>query len=255
MTSLSLNDQRLILRPPPPNPIPASPIRIGVGGVTRRMTTVVDGPEDESLVTPKVWKVSQPINYSEQLQVSGGIAAPLFAGFCLTTIAQLVIGSDHPWLYEWAVAALAASASLFIYTLQLSALAVGLSASPSERLDYYPDARSNVETLKRIRERQWKDAARRKDLTGRAGFCYDVGLLAFLGGLALIIVPRVWNPWPIGRTIALAVIGLAMLIELIWFLTKAKYPKRLLATDITATPEAIVDEGTSQLFPPSPPAQ
>jgi hypothetical protein len=90
---------------------------------------------------PKVWVWSQrrPINYPKQIEVAGGIAAPLLAGFSLTTIAQLVIGQDHPWLSEWAIASFALAAGLMVFALQLSAAALGYTAMPSERLDYFPE--------------------------------------------------------------------------------------------------------------------
>src|ERR1035441_7494737 len=198
--------------------------------------------------TARVWRVKRPINYSEQLQVQGGIAAPLLAGFSLTTVAQLVIGHDHPWFYQWAIAALAASAALFIYTLQLSAIAVGLSATPSERLDYYPEAGFDPATLKHVRQRQWEDTERRGKLTFRAGWCYDLGMLAFLGGLALIIVPHIWNPWPWGRFIGLGALGIAFMIEVVWTLSRGKRPHWLLQPNHAVNPIELDDNGRSYLF-------
>jgi hypothetical protein len=199
----------------------------------------------------QVWKVERPINYSEQLQVSGGLAAPLFAGFALTTVAHLVIGSNHPWLYEWAIAALAASAALFVYTVQLSALAVGLSATPSERLDYYPQAAAVPERLRHVRERQWIEMRRRKELTSRAGLCYDLGMLTFLAGLALVIVPRSWHHWPVGRFVALAVLGAAFVIEVIWALSGGTRPHWLLPPESTEPLPPLRDDGRQYLFPNS----
>jgi hypothetical protein len=36
---------------------------------------------------PRVWNRRRPINYPKSLEMTGGIAAPLLAGFSLTTVA------------------------------------------------------------------------------------------------------------------------------------------------------------------------
>ncbi len=94
--------------------------------------------------TPRVWNRRRPINYPKQTEIAGGIAAPLLAGFSLTTVAQLVIGSDRPWLSGWATALFAAAAAFLVYTVQFSATALGYAATPSDRLDYNPEAASNL---------------------------------------------------------------------------------------------------------------
>src|SRR5215467_14192129 len=106
---------------------------------------------------PQVWNRRRPINYPKQIEMAGGIAAPLLAGFSLTTVAQLVIGRDHPWLSDWATALFAIAAALLIYALQFSATALGYAATPSERLDYNPEAASRTELLRVIRTRQWEE--------------------------------------------------------------------------------------------------
>jgi hypothetical protein len=60
----------------------------------------------------RVWNRRRPINYPKQIEMAGGIAAPLLAGFSLTAVAQLVVGRDHPWLSDWAVALFAIAAAL-----------------------------------------------------------------------------------------------------------------------------------------------
>jgi hypothetical protein len=143
----------------------------------------------------------------------GGIAAALLAGFSLTTVAQLVISSYRPWLAGYAIAVFAVAAALLLNSLQFSATALAYAATPSERLDYVPEATSNAGLLGVIRRRQWEEMDLRGRYIRRARFCYNTGLLAFLGGLGLIIVPHGSGPWPAGQLIGVIAVGLALLLR------------------------------------------
>jgi len=197
---------------------------------------------------PQVWNLRRPINYPKQIEVSGGIAAPLLAGFSLTTVAQLVIGRDQPWLSEWATASFALAAALLVFAVQLSATALGYAATPSERLDYNPEAASDREVLKLTRRRQWEEMELRWKYGSRARFCYNIGLLAFLSGLGLIIVPRSAWPWPWGRVAGVAFISISLLIEAIWILSNAKRPRWLLPNPSAVEPYHLADDGAEYLF-------
>ncbi len=195
-----------------------------------------------------VWKVRRPLNYVAELQMQGGLTAPLLAGFSLTAIVQLVNGAAHPWLSQWAIGVLAVSATCFVYALQLSGIAVGLSASPSQRIEMYPEAKRDPSLLKYVRDRQWQDMHRRGRVAMRAGVCYNLGMMAFLGGLALLVVPRQWNPVPLGRLVGLAVLGVAFVIELAWAASKARRPRWLLALPASGEPADAMPDDTSSLI-------
>jgi hypothetical protein len=180
--------------------------------------------------------------------MTGSIAAPLLAGFSLTTAAQLVIGKDHPWLFEWAIALFAVAAALLVYSVQFSIIALGYAATPSERLEYNPEAASRVEILRIVRKRQWEEMELRARYSVRARLCYNLGLLAFLGGFGLIMVPnRAW-PWPWGQAIGVAAIGIAFALQAVWMLSNGLRPKWLLPTASSVVPDDIPDEGAEHLF-------
>ena len=197
---------------------------------------------------PEVWNQRNPINYPKQIEVTGGIAAPLLAGFSLTTVAQLVIGRDHPWLSEWATALFALAAALLIFAVQLSAKALSYAATPSERLDYNPEAASTPEVLKLIRKRQWEEMELRAKHSTRARFCYNGGLLAFLSGLGLILVPQSSWPWPWGRVAGVAIVSISLLVEVIWTVSNLSDLRWLLPGSSTVEPFPLDDEGAKYLF-------
>jgi hypothetical protein len=167
---------------------------------------------------PRVWNRRRPINYPKQIEMAGSIAAPLLVGFSLTTVAQLVIGRDHPWLSEWAIALFAVAAVLLVYAMQFSATALGYAATPAERLDYNPEAAFEPDILRVVRKRQWEEMELRAKYTVRTKYCYNFGLLAFLGGLGLILVPHHAWPWPWGQFVGVAVVSVSLIIEVMWIL-------------------------------------
>jgi MFS family permease len=214
-------------------------------------TAVTDKEVSQSAVAndrPRVWNRRRPINYPKQIEMAGGIAAPLLVGFSLTTVAQLVIGKDHPWLSEWAIALFAIAAALLVYAMQFSATALGYSATPLERLDYNPEAASDLEILRIIRRRQWEEMELRANYTARTKYCYNFGLLAFLGGLGLILVPNHPWPWPWGRFVGVVVVGIAIIVEILWTSSDGKRPKWLLPSSSAVMPDALPDEGAGYLF-------
>jgi hypothetical protein len=197
---------------------------------------------------PRVWNRRRPINYPKQIEMAGGFAAPLLAGFSLTAAAQLVIGRDHPWLSDWATALFAIAAVSLVYAVQFSASALGYAATPSERLDYSPEAAFKPDILRVIRKRQWEEMELRAKYTARTRGCYNIGLLAFLGGLGLLLVPHHAWPWPWGRFVGVAVVGISLIIELMWILSNAQWPKWLLPTTNPILPDELPDEGAKYLF-------
>jgi hypothetical protein len=74
-----------------------------------------------------------------------GYCCPASSWFFVDCRAQLVIGRDHPWLSDWAVALFAIAAALLVYAMQFSTTALGLAATPSEQLDYNPEAAFDAE--------------------------------------------------------------------------------------------------------------
>lgn len=197
---------------------------------------------------PRVWNRRRPINYPKQAEMVGGIAAPLLVGFSLTTIAQLVIGQDHPWLGQYAIAMFAIAAVLLVNTVQFSASALGYAATPSDRLEYNPEAAFMPDILRIVRNRQWQEMELRASYTTRAQHCYNYGLLAFLAGLGFLMVPHNHWPWPWGQLIGVVVVCAALIAEGAWVFSGARWPKWMLPTASARTPDPLDQDGAEYLF-------
>lgn len=224
------------------------------GLLTRAWEWIRPPSADESVPLPRVWARRRPINYPKQIEMAGGIAAPLLVGFSLTTVAQLVIGHDHPWLSGYAIAFFAIAAVLLVNTVQFSATTLRFAATPSQRLEFNPEAAQEPAVLRKVRERQWQEMELRSRYTERAVNCYNFGLLAFLAGFGLILVPQHPWPWPWGRFAGVVVVGAALVIEGMWIISDAQRPRWLLPTTSEKTPDTLPQEGAEYLFP-SPPAE
>jgi len=144
------------------------------------------------------------------------VAAALLAGFSLTTVTQLVIGGQHPWLDQEAIGAFVVAAAFYIYALQFTATALGFNATPSERIAYNPEIKDRADLLHVIRLRQWEETQLRTAYNKRARFTYNTGMLALILGLGLLIWPHYWHPWPWGRFVGIVVVGLAFIVEVLW---------------------------------------
>jgi hypothetical protein len=199
----------------PPSRSHRAPCR-GRSLVTRHSTTVPIRPRNTADDEPQVWDRYRPLNYPKTIETAGGVAAALLAGFSLTTVTQLVIGGQHPWLDQEAIGAFVVAAALYIYALQFTATALGFNATPSERIAYNPEVKDRPDLLHVIRLRQWEETQLRTIYNKRARFTYNTGMLALMLGLGLLIWPHYWHPWPWGRLVGIVVVGLAFTIEVLW---------------------------------------
>jgi hypothetical protein len=68
----------------------------------------------------QVWSKRRPIGFPNAISTTGGIAAPLLAGFALTTVVQIVSAERPPRLANLAVASFTVAAALLLYALQFS---------------------------------------------------------------------------------------------------------------------------------------
>jgi hypothetical protein len=162
---------------------------------------------------PKVWQRSVPLGEPEAVRGLGGIVAPLLAGFSLAALATITTAGDKPPLADWAIAGLALASAFLLFAMQFTFMALRYGASPSERLAVNPRATKSRTALQEERELQGLDFAASKWYASRAGGLYDLGLLCFLVGLALLLVP---SEWTVGTAVAVTITGIAAVAEMLW---------------------------------------
>lgn len=155
------------------------------------------------------------LGYHESLRGFGGIVSPLLAGFSLAAIATILTTRRHdlPPLSSWAVAALTVAVAFLLFAMQTAILSLNQNSSPSDILSWRPEATTSEHELTAARAAQAADK-REMERLGRLSFAaYPGGLIAFLLGLALLLVPRHWGAPSI---LAVAAAAAAGALEVWW---------------------------------------
>ncbi len=159
------------------------------------------------------WQRPKLLGYTETLRGLGGIVAPLLTGFSLATIAVLLTATTHPWLWRWAVVALTVAVAVFLFAMQVSFLALARSPSPSDFLAWVPEIADNEALRAQALTEQAHTFKQMSRLWKRAGFTYEIAIIAFLAGVVLLLVP---HKWTVVKGLPAAVSGIALGVELWW---------------------------------------
>jgi len=170
-------------------------------------------PEEAGAASNPVWTRPGSLNYPESLRGFGSVVCPLLAGFSLAAIATIVTSGNQPPLAAGAVAALAAAVGLLLFAMQVAILALARNSSPSDILMWRPEATVSEEELQHARAVQAADLAETTRLGWLSFRAYGAGLVAFLLGVVLLMIPDRWN---LGWAIGLGASSGALLIELWW---------------------------------------
>jgi hypothetical protein len=145
----------------------------------------------------------------------GGVVAPLLTGFSLATIALLLTSASKPKLADWAVVAFAGTVGLLLLAMQTAFLALSRSPSPADIRTWQPETAVSAEALQSAREEQAANMHDVKRLWRMCGRSYDLGILAFLAGVVLLLIPDDWSG---PRIVGVVIASLAFGGELWWTL-------------------------------------
>lgn len=118
------------------------------------------------------------------------IAAPLLAGFSLTTIVTLSGNADQRGTRgDIAIAAFSISTVLMLFTLQAGIAATQYGILPDQRAAQYPEAQHEEAWMRKLREDQWRDELLAERLRARCRWTYNIGIIAFIAGLIALQIP------------------------------------------------------------------
>ena len=170
---------------------------------------------------PRLWQRPVPLGYGLGLVSFATIAAPLLAGFSLTAIVTLSTSvGRHGARSDIAIASFSISAVLMLFALQAGLAASQRGLSPDQRVSQYPEARRWLGPMQQVRLDQWRDYKLAKRLMQRTRWTYNLGIIAFMGGLIALLIPAPgkWddaNTGPLFRVVAIVVAIGALLVEIV----------------------------------------
>jgi hypothetical protein len=167
----------------------------------------------EAKVQAPVWTRPQMLGYAEAPRGLGGIVAPLLSGFSLAAIAAIVTASDPPPDGDWAVAALAATVALLLFSMQVAFLCLTKNSTPGEILEWHPEATVSDEELAVVRQVQASDFYAMARLGKISFIAYGWGLVAFHTAVLLLLVPHHWS---VARAVGFGIVAAALCLELWW---------------------------------------
>jgi len=179
------------------------------------VTSTAKGASVAPKSTSAPWQRPKRLGYPETLRGLGGVVAPLLTGFSLATITLLLTSAGRPKVADWAVVTFAAAVGLFLLTMQIAFLALARSPSPADIRAWQPETAISAKALQSAREEQAANMHDVKRLWDICGLSYDLGILAFLAGLVLLLIPDDWSG---PRIVGVAIAGLAFAGELWWTL-------------------------------------
>lgn len=142
-----------------------------------------------SFIPPK-WRRPAPLGYPSAIDLVGGVAAPMLAGFSL---ASVILVSDDAANFRWPGATtlgLAIAAVSLVGAVQCAFNARQYIWSAAEVLAWWPDMQENSEREERLRAEQDAAFRRWQVWTTWTRRTYALGILALLAALALALPPQ-----------------------------------------------------------------
>ena len=165
-------------------------------------------------VAPR-WDPPFPYGHPTAMDSMGGIAAPLLAGFAIT-FSVIVMTSASSFRWPGVVLALLTLAILaLIAAVQFSFQTRLYAVTPSQIEEWWEKPER---VRQRLRREQRYHRHHYKLWAERAALAYNAGILLFLGGFTLALVP----PSSLGnwRLVAFAVAAAGTVLELGWVLNR-----------------------------------
>jgi hypothetical protein len=178
-----------------------------------RVLCFSDEMATDPYVPPK-WGKPSPLGYGAATESVGGVAAPLLAGFSLSSLLVVAADRDH---FRWpglTSLLFTVTATLLITTVQCWFRARSHLWSPADVSNWWPDM--NPDREKQLRFEQQKNLRRWERWVFWQRLTYDAGVVALFAATATALVPTVGAFQPVLRWVAVTVAATGGVGELTW---------------------------------------
>ena len=160
------------------------------------------------------WDAPDRIGYAGAIDSMGSVAAPLFAGFAVVVTVQILTSPEITRWPDLALVLTLLAAAALGASVQFAFRARLFAATPPEIEAWWPEPDEATQEMMRAQQRRHQAAFR--VWADRARHAYNVGLLAFLAAIVVVLVPP--GDWTTMRALAAILAAVALTVELAWVL-------------------------------------
>ncbi len=165
------------------------------------------------------WTAPGYYGHGEATQTIGSVAAPLLAGFGVAMIGLILTAAPQLLRWpEWAMVALSVSVVLLLACVQFTFRARRRWSTPSEIEQWWPDANEDYR-----RTRLYQEQAADREVFGQwtrlARWSYDLGIVALLTALSLLLAPAAGSQGANERWVTAGIFAACALAEAVWIAT------------------------------------
>lgn len=164
-----------------------------------------------------IWAIPGMPGYPAALENIGGVSAPLLAGFSASLVG-LLLDKDIAWGIWWpdqAMLLFVLTVICFIGVIQATIYARAYAATPDEMKSWYEELNNDKWKHELIEEhRRYINEHQKWSYISSA--LYRIGIVAFLTGLTLIVIPRDLDDFTVTRVMVIGIAAVGLIAELLW---------------------------------------
>ena len=177
------------------------------------------------------WTVPTPYGAPAATESLSTIAAPLLGGFSVAVASLVISASDKFRLFSISLLLLAVAFVLLVLCVQCGFWSRYYFVKPDEDVAWWPDYDSNVDRQAMVHSEQQEWYVLYRIWAARSRKTYSLGIVAFLLGLSMALVPSGTGWQAVVQWITVGIVGLAAIGEAIWVFASSKkstyVPRRL----------------------------
>jgi hypothetical protein len=170
------------------------------------------------------WEVPHPYGYAAALDSMGSISAPLLAATSAALLG-IVLSSDDVRYADLGLLILALATLSFVATIQLTFWARRFAVTPTQILEWWPEASEG--RLEMLRREQRHHMKRFGVWANRTRIAYNAGILLFLAALPVLLVPQESLRDNEVRLVAVIVAVVGLLAEGAWIVGASDWTRAL----------------------------
>ena len=168
------------------------------------------------------WKVPSPCGAPAAVETLSTIAAPLLAGFSITLAGVIIQASERFRFPGIALLLLVIAGVLLLSCVQCGFWARHYYMRPGDAIEWWPDYESNLHRRKMLVNEQRQSYARYKRWSKLARHTYSFGIVVFLLGIMVTLIPTGAGWQSKVQWGAVSVAALAAAGELIWLMSASR---------------------------------